>query len=88
MMSYPDFYGTLAAALQSVGRVLEAGSLYRSLIQVDPNDGRYWLGYAIALEHNNKANQAIAAYIRASQNPDSEPTVRDYAENRLKILQG
>lgn len=88
MMSYPDFYGTLAAALQSVGRVLEAGSLYQSLIQVDPNDGRYWLGYAIALEHNNKANQAIAAYIRATQNPDSDPTVRDYAENRLKVLQG
>ncbi|KTD53644.1 Anaphase-promoting complex, cyclosome, subunit 3 [Legionella santicrucis] len=88
MMSYPDFYGTLAAALQSVGRVRESGSLYQSLIQVDPNDGRYWLGYAIALEHNNKANQAIEAYIRASQNPDSDPTVRDYAENRLKVLQG
>lgn len=88
MMSYPDFYGTLAAALQSEGRILEAGGLYRSLIQIDPNDGRYWLGYAIALEHNHKVNQAIEAYLRASQNPDSEPTVRDYAENRLKVLQG
>ncbi|KTD05586.1 tetratricopeptide repeat protein [Fluoribacter gormanii] len=88
MMSYPDFYGTLAAALQSEGRILESGSIYRSLIQIDPNDGRYWLGYAIALEHNNKVNQAIEAYLRASQNPESEPTVRDYAENRLKVLQG
>ncbi|WP_454782887.1 tetratricopeptide repeat protein [Legionella sp. WA2022007384] len=88
IMSYPDFYGTLAAALQSEGRTLEAGSLYRSLIQIDPNDGRYWLGYAIALEHSNKVNQAIEAYLRASQNPDSDPTVRDYAENRLKVLQG
>ncbi|PWY55359.1 hypothetical protein DGG96_12060 [Legionella qingyii] len=88
MTSYPDFYGTLAAALQSEGRILESGSIYRSLIQIDPNDGRYWLGYAIALEHNNKMNQAIEAYLRASQNPESEPTVRDYAENRLKVLQG
>ncbi|QMT61222.1 lipopolysaccharide assembly protein LapB [Legionella sp. PC997] len=88
IMSYPDFYGTLAAALQSEGRTLEAGSLYRSLIQVDPNDGRYWLGYGIALEHSNKINQAIEAYLRASQNPDSDPSVRDYAENRLKVLQG
>ncbi len=88
MTSFPDFYGTLAAALQSEGRILEAGNIYRSLLQVDPDDSRYWLGYAIALEHNHKANQAIEAYVRASQNPDSDPTVRDYAENRLKALQG
>lgn len=88
MTSFPDFYGTLAAALQSEGRILEAGNIYRSLLQIDPDDSRYWLGYAIALEHNHKANQAIEAYVRASQNPDSEPTVRDYAENRLKALQG
>ena len=87
-MSYPDFYATLAAAFQSEGRILEAGNLYRSLIQVDPQDGRYWLGYAIALEHNKKLNQAIEAYNRASQSPETDPTVLDYAEKRLKVLQG
>lgn len=86
--SYPDFYATLAAAYQSEGRILEAGSIYQSLIQIDPHDGRYWLGYAIALEHNHKLNQAIEAYLKASQNPESEPTVRAYAVNRLKFLQG
>lgn len=88
IMSYPDFYATLAAAFQSEGRILEAGNLYRSLIQIDPKDGRYWLGYAIALEHNNKLNQAIEAYNRASQSPETDPTVLDYAEKRLKVLQG
>ena len=40
------------------------------------------------LEHNKKLNQAIEAYNRASQNPDSESEIRDYAERRLKALQG
>ena len=88
LSSYPDFYGTLAAALQSEGRVMEAGSLYKALIQVDPDNGQYWLGYGISLEHNHKLNQAIEAYTKAIQNPDSDPSVRNYAENHLKTLQG
>ena len=88
MSTYPDFYGVMAAAFQAEGRIREAGTLYKSLIQVDPNNGQYWLGYAISLEHNHESTQAIAAYTRASQSPDSESVVRAYAENRLKTLQG
>lgn len=88
MTDYPDFYATLAAALQMEGRALEAGGLYKSLIQVDPNNGQYWLGYAISLEHHNKSNQAIEAYTRATQDSGAEISVREYAEDRLKTLQG
>jgi MSHA biogenesis protein MshN len=86
--AYPDYYGTFAAALQSQGRIAEAGSIYKALLQVEPNNGQYWLGYAIALEHNKKANEAIQAYTQASQKTDSDPSVREYAEDRLKTLQG
>jgi MSHA biogenesis protein MshN len=86
--AYPDYYGTFAAALQSQGRIAEAGSIYKALLQVEPNNGQYWLGYAIALEHNQKANEAIQAYTQASQKTDSDPSVREYAEDRLKTLQG
>lgn len=88
LRAFPDFYGTLAAALQSEGRIREAGSLYKTLIQVDPDNGQYWLGYGIALEHDHKPNQAIEAYGKAIANPDSDPSVRNYAETRLKTLQG
>ena len=88
MSAYPDFYSVMAAALQAEGRIAEAGSLFKSLIQIDPNNGQYWLGYAISLEHNHELNQAIEAYGRASQSPDSESVVRAYAENRLKTLKG
>lgn len=88
MNVYPDYYGTFAAALQSQGRIVEAGSIYKALLQVEPNNGQYWLGYAIALEHNNKANEARQAYLQASQKADSDPSIREYAEDRLKTLQG
>lgn len=88
MSEYPDYYGTLAAALHSSGRILEAGSLYKSLLQVEPDNGQYWLGYGIFLESHHKTHEAIDAYTRASQNPESESVVREYAEKRLKTLQG
>ncbi|KTD82585.1 tetratricopeptide repeat protein [Legionella waltersii] len=85
---YPDYYGTLAAALQAEGHILETGGIYQSLIQIDSNNGQYWLGYALFLEHTKKANQAIDAYTRASQSQDTNANVREFAESRLKILQG
>jgi MSHA biogenesis protein MshN len=85
---FPDYYGTLAAALQSEGRIVDAGSLYKALLQVEPDNSQYWLGYGMALEYNNKKNQAIEAYNRVTQGFEGDPAVRDYAENRLKTLQG
>lgn len=88
MSSYPDYYATLAAALQSQGRLSESGGIYKALLQVEPNNAQYWLGYAIALEHHNKMNEAMQAYNQASQKSDNDPSVREYAEDRLKTLQG
>ncbi|AHE68377.1 tetratricopeptide repeat protein [Legionella oakridgensis] len=84
----PDFYGLLAAVMQALGKMDEAGSLYKSLIAIEPSNGQYWLGYGIALEHKQAYQQAAIAYRRASQSYDIEPSVRAYAENRLKHLQG
>ena len=84
----PDFYGLMAATLQALGRSGEAGSIYKALVQIEPSNGQYWLGYGIALEHKKATQQAVAAYKRAIQSYDVEPSVRSYAENRLKTLQG
>lgn len=88
MNSAPDYYGLLAAIFEGLGRTTEAGSLYQSLVKIEPSNGRYWLGFAIALENKKANQQAIDAYIRASQSETSQPDIRSYAEGRLKILQG
>ncbi|WP_133129858.1 tetratricopeptide repeat protein [Legionella yabuuchiae] len=84
----PDFYGLLAAVYQTVDRTKEAGSLYQKLVEIDPSNGQYWLGYGIALEHRNATQQAVSAYRRASESYELDPAVRAYAESRLKLLQG
>ncbi len=84
----PDFYGLRAAILQTVGRIAEAGSIYKILVEIESSNGQYWLGYGITLENKHKINQAVDAYKRVTECFDIEPSVRDYAEKRLKHLQG
>jgi MSHA biogenesis protein MshN len=84
----PDFYGLRAAILQSLGRTNEAGSLYKALIELQPNNSQYWLGYGMALEQKHAVQQAVAAYKKVGEGYDVEPAVRSYAEDRLKNLQG
>lgn len=84
----PDFYGLMAAILQSLGQRLEAEALYKVLVKVEPGNSHYWLGYGIALEHERNIKQAITAYKAVTGHYDADPDVRIYAENRLKTLQG
>lgn len=84
----PDYYGLLAAIFETLGRTGEAGSLYQSLVKIEPSNGQYWLGYAIALENKKANQQAIEAYKRVSQSDNAQSSVRAYAEQRLKTLQG
>lgn len=84
----PDFYGLRAAVLQALGRMNEAGSLYKTLVEIEPSNGQYWLGYGLALEEQHAKQQAIVAYRNATESYDIEPAVRAYAENSLKTLQG
>lgn len=86
--SAPEYYALMAAIFESLGRSAEAGSLYQSLTQIDPDNGQYWLGLGIALEHKHANIQAIEAYRRASESDTSRPTVRAYAANRIKTLRG
>lgn len=83
-----DFYGLKAAIFESLKQWDEARSLYKTLVEIEPMNGQYWLGYAMALEQKHATQQAIIAYRRAGQSYDIDPAVRAYAENRLKILQG
>lgn len=86
--SSPEYYALLAAVLESLGHVSEAGGLYQSLVKIDSDNGQYWLGLGIALEHKHANQQAIEAYRRASESDNTRPAVRVYAESRLKTLQG
>jgi MSHA biogenesis protein MshN len=86
--SAPEYYALQAAIFESLGRTNEAGSIYQSLVKVEPSNGKYWLGLGVALEHKHSTQQAIEAYKLASQSENAQPSVRAYAESRLNTLQG
>jgi MSHA biogenesis protein MshN len=84
----PEYYGLMAAIYETMGRIVEAGSLYQALVEVDPENGQYWLGFGLALEKNHSVKQAIEAYRHASKVNNTKPEIRMYAENKLRTLQG
>lgn len=84
----PDFYATLAALYEGQGFSDKAGAIYKALLNVNPDNGQYWLGYAISLEESRNINQAMNAYQNALVCSDSSGEVRIYATNRLNILRG
>lgn len=88
IVTHPEFYATLALALQIQGLISEAGTYYKSLIKLDPNNGAYWLGYGISLEHDNQRTEAINAYKHANRNSVKDIGIRQQAQIRLKTLNG
>jgi MSHA biogenesis protein MshN len=84
----PEYYALLAAVFEALGRTDEAGTVYQNLIQIDPNNGQYWLGLGVALENKRSFQQAIEAFRRAAQSDNLQLSARNYAENRISNLQG
>lgn len=88
IVDHPEFYATLGSALALSGNIAEAGTYFKSLIKVDPNNGRYWLGYGLSLEQAKQYADAKMAYKRASKNKVSGVAVRKIATLRLNTMQG
>jgi MSHA biogenesis protein MshN len=88
IVDHPEFYATLGSALALSGNIAEAGTYFKSLIKVDPNNGRYWLGYGLSLEQAKQYAEAKIAYKRASKNKVSGVSVRKLATLHLNTMHG
>jgi len=83
-----DYYAMMAVFFEKLGEVEKAGEIYQSLVNIEPENGAYWLGLAISLEQMNHLNAAVKAYHRVLDNYDSKPMLQAYAAKRLKLLKG
>lgn len=88
IQKHAKFYALEAAIYEALGRTEEAGGIYQTLLKLHPENGRYWLGLAIALEHKQAFQQAIEAYRHAGQSDVTTTAIRSYAAERLSILKG
>lgn len=84
----PDYFALLAAIYEKRGNPVKAGQIYQALVQVAPGNPKYWLGYALSLEHTNHNNQALSAYAKVLENYSDDPLVVSYARERIGDLRG
>jgi Flp pilus assembly protein TadD len=76
-----------AAALQRLGRHVEAADAYRGLTRGDPAEPGHWVGLAISLEGQRKREEARIAYRRALQSSQLAPSLRAFAQTRATALE-
>jgi MSHA biogenesis protein MshN len=79
----PDYLAFSGTVLQRLNRNSEAITHYLSALQIKPNEGRWWVGYAIALEAEGKAGEAKEAFRRALAVGDLSPEIVRFAEQKL-----
>lgn len=88
ILKMPDYYNLMAVAYGKLNLLSKSGAIYQKLLQVNSNNAAYWLGYALSLEDANSINQAIGAYVHASEAIDTSPVIVGYAQDRLRVLRG
>jgi tetratricopeptide (TPR) repeat protein len=84
----PEYYALMASYLEKDGQMQRAGQVYRALVDIEPENSTYWLGYAVALESMNRLNEALKAYAKVLDGYDTKPVLQAYAAERVKVLKG
>jgi MSHA biogenesis protein MshN len=74
-----------ASTVAKLGKPAESAQAYREALRLDPNQGNWWIGMAVALEKSNAKADAGAAYQRALQTRLSGE-LREFAEQKARSL--
>lgn len=86
MANAANYYALKALALQQTEKHPEALSLYRALMQLQPQHGTHYAGAAISAERIGDIQFANQAYGRALADPQLPAPLRAYAEQRRRQL--
>lgn len=81
-----DYRAFLAGVLQREQRYHEAAEQYQLALQVAPDNSVWWMGLGIALQADNQAAQARAAFERAKGLQTLSPQLQAFVERKLVQL--
>lgn len=81
-----EYQSLLANAAQQIGNHTAAANAYLSLVQLSPQNGRFWLGLAIAYDSNSEFSQAIQAYESAIVQGGLSTSANEFAKQRMEEL--
>lgn len=83
----PDFMAFLAELYRRSGKHAEAVKAYAEAINLNPQEGRWWLGMGISQEASQDWKAASEAYQRAIGSGVLDDNLMQYAKQRLTITQ-
>ncbi|MGJ8691092.1 MAG: tetratricopeptide repeat protein [Thalassotalea sp.] len=81
-----EYQSLLANAAQQVGDHVGAAKAYTSLVQLSPQNGRYWLGLAVAYDSNSQFPAAVEAYQSAIIQGGLSKQALNFAKQRKEEL--
>jgi MSHA biogenesis protein MshN len=81
-----SYYGLEASLLAREGRHQEAINLYRQLLRLQPDHGRWWLGLALSSEKLGQRQQAVDAYQKALASSGLTQKARAFVQQKLASL--
>lgn len=88
MQQEPEYYAFIAGLYEQSSQPKLAAKLYAQLLQIEPNNGIWWMGFAVSLEQTRQYNRAIIAYQRARNSGMLNPALQVYVDERIATLQG
>ncbi len=80
----PDFQAFCGTVLQRLNRSAEASAYYRAALRLKPHEGRWWVGYGIALEAEGKAAEAQESFQRARSIGKLPSEVASFLDKKLR----
>jgi MSHA biogenesis protein MshN len=84
--SDPDYHALYAAVLQKLAVHNDAAMIYRNLVDVQPDNGLWWMGLAISLEAISRNKDALFAYRNALNGQSLTPETHRYIVERIRYL--
>jgi len=82
-----EYHALLASTYQRLNRHEEASRTYQGLTRVQPEQARWWAGYAMSRDALNDVSGALAAYARARQLGGLPARVLEHIDRRTAVLQ-
>ena len=79
-----DYLGFSGHLQQRLGKGKEAAKLYQAATRLAPDDGRWWLGLGLAMESEERHDEAHAAFWRAQQCENLSRELAALVEQKLR----
>lgn len=76
----------ISTLAQKTGDFPKAETAFRQLATLEPNQGRWWMGLAYALDSQQSYKEALGAYQQASDSQHLSSKSRQFVENRMQVL--